>query len=295
MPSKTVGSRGIHGNGSRGLDRWMYPYRGTPQGRPWVAVAPQIALLAAGLMAYFAVRGLTRGAEATAVANARDLLDLQAMLGLDLEYGIQQWALDRPAAVRAANTAYVWGYWPPLLGALVYFWVCDRRQYTIVRDALILSGAAGLVVFAGYPVAPPRFLDGFVDTIAESRRGMFIAQPPGFVNKFAALPSFHTGWLALVGAATAPHVPERWRPFAWAPFTVMCAAVVITGNHYLVDIAAGVSLSLLGLRVATQIHDSAPAYDRLAIIDHGTMRVAHRPLHPALGISDEARSSDRRA
>ena len=278
MAPKTLGSSRIRAEGGRRLDSWMYPYRGAPPGRPWRCVAPQIALLAAGLMAYFAVRGLTRGSEAIAVANARDLLDLQASLRLDWEYGIQQWALERPATVRAANAAYVWGYWPPLLAALVYFWICDRRQYTILRDALILSGAAGLVVFASYPVAPPRFLDGFVDTIAESRRGMFIAQPPGFVNKFAALPSFHTGWLALVGAAVAPHVRPRWRSMAWAPFVVMCGAVVVTGNHFVVDIAAGVTFSMVALRVAHHIHDAAPVHAITATIDHGTMRFARRPV-----------------
>ena len=278
MAPKTLGSRRIRAEGGRRLDSWMYPYRGAPQGRPWLAVAPQIALLAAALMAYFAVRGLTRGSEALAIDNARDLLEIQASLRLDWEYGVQQWALDRPGAVRAANAAYVWGYWPPLLGALVYFWVCDRRQYTILRDALILSGAAGLVIFASYPVAPPRFLDGFVDTIAESRRGMFIAQPPGFVNKFAALPSFHTGWLALVAAAVAPHVPKRWRSLAWAPFIAMCASVVITGNHFVIDIVAGVSFSLVALRASQHIHDVAPAHLLATALDHGSMRWGRQPL-----------------
>lgn len=279
MTPNTLGSSRIRAEGGRRLDSWMYPYRGAPPGRPWRCVAPQIVLLGAALTAYFAVRGLTRGEEALAISNARDLLELQQSLRLDWEYGIQQWALERPAAVSAANAAYVWGYWPPLLGTLVYFWVCDRRQYTILRDALILSGAAGLVIFASYPVAPPRFLDGFVDTIAESRRGMFIAQPPGFVNKFAALPSFHTGWLALVGAAVAPHVPHRWRSMAWAPFVVMCGAVVITGNHFVVDIAAGVTFSLLGLRIARQIHAAAPSHDLVAVLDHGTMRWSRSPVH----------------
>ena len=278
MAPKTDGSRRIRAEGGRRLDSWMYPYRGAPPGRPWVSVAPQIALLAAALMAYFAVRGLTRGSETLALDNARDLLEIQASLRLDWEYGVQQWALDQPGVVRAANAAYVWGYWPPLLGALVYFWVCDRRQYTILRDALIISGAAGLVVFANYPVAPPRFLDGFVDTIAESRRGMFIAQPPGFVNKFAALPSFHTGWLALVGAAVASHIPDRRRSAAWLPFVIMCGAVVITGNHFVIDIVAGVSFSLVALRASQHIHDVAPAHLLATALDHGSMRWGRQPL-----------------
>ena len=50
MAPKTLGSSRIRAEGGRRLDSWMYPYRGAPPGRPWRCVAPQIALLAAGLM-----------------------------------------------------------------------------------------------------------------------------------------------------------------------------------------------------------------------------------------------------
>ena len=38
------------------------------------------------------------------------------------------------------------------------------------RNEIFLSGALGLLIFLVYPVAPPRFLDGFVDTIDAADR-----------------------------------------------------------------------------------------------------------------------------
>ena len=239
--------------GSR-LNHWLYPYHGSHERRPWQDLAPQVALIATAFIAYFMVRGLTKGAEDLAVTHALDLLTFEKSLGVDWESGAQQLIVDKPTWTKLFNTIYVWGYWPPLIGALAYFWARDRREFTVLRDVLFISGAVGLVVFAVYPVAPPRFLEGFTDTIADSRRGMFLAQPPGFVNKFAALPSFHVGWLALAGAVAYRHLAARWRLLAFAPMLAMSAAVVFTANHYLVDIVIGVTFSLAALALARRVH-----------------------------------------
>lgn len=243
------------GGGSR-LDTWLRPHLAHGH-RAWQLLAGQITLVGVGLLAYFAVRGLTRDAEERAMVHAAELLDFERSLGLDWEASAQSLVLDHPSWVAIWNAVYVYWYWPPLLGALVFLWLSDRRSFTILRDALFISGAVGLVIFAVYPVAPPRFLDGFTDTIAQSRRGMFIAQPPGFVNKFAALPSFHVGWLALAGVVVASRTPYRWQWLPYIPAIAMSAAVVFTGNHYIIDAVAGVVICLGGLAIARHIHDPA--------------------------------------
>jgi hypothetical protein len=71
--------------------------------------------------------------------------------------------------------------------------------------ALFISGALGLVVLAAFPVAPPRFLAGFTDTVRLARQD-HLAHPSAITNQHAAMPSFHVGWTVLAGAWLVPLV-----------------------------------------------------------------------------------------
>jgi len=100
-----------------------------------------------------------------------------------------------------------------------------------------------------FPLAPPRMLDGFVDTIHRSGQAS-IAHPAGLTNLYAAMPSFHVGWIVLTGVAAAPLAPKSLRWMLLLPGALMFAAVVATGNHYIVDGMCGIALALTALRVA---------------------------------------------
>ena len=233
---------------------WLQPHRGPDNARTWQGIGPQIGIITAALVLYYAVRGLSKSAESQAMANAQDLLSFERALSIDWEIGAQNLILDRPGWVAFFNWIYVWTYWPVLLGTLIFLWVKQRHRFTIFRDALMLSGAVGLVIFAVYPVAPPRFLDGFTDTVAQSSREHFFAHPSGLINEFAALPSFHVGWDALAAVMLAACLPRKYRPLAVIPPLLMSAAIVFTANHYVIDAVAGIGLSLAGLAVAQRIH-----------------------------------------
>ncbi len=248
--------RTLRAGGGNRLDNWLRPHEAGAT-RTSALVAGQLVLLAGALVAYFGVRGVTKGAVDQAHANAYDILAFEESMGIDWEHSAQQFMLDHPTWITIWNSIYVYWYWPPLIGALVFLWIHDRRHFTILRDALIISGAIGLVIFAIYPVAPPRFIDGFTDTIAQSRRGMFISQPPGFVNKYAAIPSFHVGWLALAGMVVAARTPVRWQWLPYVPAIAMAGAVVFTGNHYIVDAVIGVAVCSAGLAIARRAHETA--------------------------------------
>ena len=88
---------------------------------------------------------------------------------------------------------------------LLVLYLHRRPIYLRLRNAMFISGAAGLVVFATYPVAPPRLLDGgpFVDTVTTWSNSYRVLQPPSLVNKYAAVPSLHVGWNLLVGIKDA--------------------------------------------------------------------------------------------
>lgn len=239
---------------TRLVQDWLKPHLGNERTGSWRALLPQVGMIAGALLLYYVVRAFSKGSEVTAIANAHELLAFERAFGVDWELGAQELIIERPEWVSFFNWIYVWTYWPLLLGALLFLWVAHREDFTILRDALVVSGAVGLVIFAVYPVAPPRFLDGFTDTVAQASREHFIAHPSGFINEYAALPSFHLGWHALAAIMLARYLPTPWRFVLAVPPTLMAAAIVFTANHYVIDGVAGVGLSLAGLAVARRLH-----------------------------------------
>ena len=207
----------------------------------------QLSLIGVMFLFYLGVRGITQTSEDLAFANAYDILKFEAKLGIAWEQRAQQLLLDRSNLMSFFNWFYAWTYWPVLAGSLVVLWWRDRHRYLLFRDALIFSGAIGLLIFTFYPVAPPRFLDGFVDTVSATSRHV-IAHPSALINPFAALPSFHVGWHTLSALMIASMVSSKpLRVLIMTPSAIMAVTVVVTANHYIVDAALGLFLSICGL------------------------------------------------
>ena len=74
------------------------------------------------------------------------------------------------------------------------------------------------------------------------------------MNKYAALPSFHVGWNVLACVVlfrSVKSVPVRI--FAVASPLLMSIAVVLTGNHWVVDGFVGTALAMIGLYAAHRL------------------------------------------
>jgi membrane-associated phospholipid phosphatase len=85
-----------------------------------------------------------------------------------------------------------------------------------------------------------------VDTITEDSQAYRVLQPPAFVNQYAAMPSLHSGWNLLVGMAiVAASTSVLLRVFGYVMPVLMGLSVVVTANHYILDVVAGVTLVLL--------------------------------------------------
>ena len=222
--------------------------------RSWRNFPGQVLIVTVAALIYFGVRMITKGAEVAAFKNAYDLLTFESTLGLDLEAWSQSAVLDYHWVVTFFNWVYIWLHWPVIIGALLLLYHYNRRRYTLMRNAMIISGALGLLFFAFFPVAPPRFFDGFTDTVTELSTSYKYLQPPSVVNKYAALPSFHVGWNVLAGVVlfrSTRSVPVR--VFAVASPVLMSVAVVLTGNHWVIDGFVGIALAMIGLYVAHRL------------------------------------------
>ena len=219
----------------------------------------ELALVALGFLAYFLVRGAVVDRAPDALANSRAIVALQASLGVWVEPRIQALAMTMQPLVRGMNFVYFWLDFPLIVAlGLLLFWK-GREHYTLLRDALLISGGMALACYYTFPVAPPRYLleYGFVDTLARYDNLSYQAQSmKPFVNPYAAVPSLHVGWAALVGA-TAFHASRQWwlRGAGVALVALQAAAVVVTGNHFLFDSVVGLMVCApawwLALRLQT--------------------------------------------
>jgi membrane-associated phospholipid phosphatase len=215
-------------------------------------VLTQAVLVGSAVFVYFGVRGLTEGSRGVAERNGREIVDLEHALGIDIEDAVNGPFADPGALQTLANWVYIWGHWPVIIGTML--WLAFRHGHVLLRlrDAMVVSGAMGMVIMATYPVAPPRLAGlGLVDTVTETSTSYRVLQPPGFTNQYAAMPSLHAGWDLLVGISIVTAATSvALRLFGYLMPGLMAASVVVTANHYVLDVVVGVVLVLIGHRAA---------------------------------------------
>ncbi len=218
-----------------------------------IDTARQVAIVAAGLLIYFGVRHFTEGSEITALRHARDVYDVERALGIAHESAIQDSVEDSVCAYRLLNWTYIWWHWPVILLSAVWLLLWHRPVFYRYRNAMLISGGIGLLIFATYPVAPPRLVPGLglIDTVTEHAEAYRVLQPQAFTNQFAAMPSLHFGWNLLMGVAIARTGRGWLRVTGVLMPLAMLIAVIATANHFILDAIAGAALAMLGLMLAT--------------------------------------------
>ena len=210
--------------------------------------------MAFGFLCYFLVRGAVVDRTGEALANARTILAAQKSAGLLFEPALNAWALAAEWRGDFFNTVYFWLDFPLIIAVGLLLFVRSRFHYTLLRDAILISGALALIMYATYPVAPPRFLPewGFVDTLEKYANLSYQAQSLApFVNPYAAVPSLHVGWAVILAfvvfmASTNPLV----RTGVLAVLALQTVAVIATANHYLFDALIGGLVCVVALFIA---------------------------------------------
>jgi len=212
----------------------------------WMLGQAGVVLL--GVFVYFRIRGLTETSPGVAHEHAQDVVAIEESLGIAWEDELQALVAPSEALQTFANWIYIWGHWPVIVVTMSWLVWRNREVFLRLRDAMLISGLLGMLVFVTYPVAPPRLAAlGLVDTVTESSDAYRVLQPPAFVNQYAAMPSLHSGWDLLVGISiVAAASTVTLKLVGYAMPMLMAFAVVATANHFLLDVVAGVSLVLVG-------------------------------------------------
>lgn len=216
----------------------------------------QILLFAVALAAYQAVRGLTVGDAAEAASNALEVIRLQDSLGIAVEPAVQGWALARAGAAELLSAAYIALHLPVTAALFVWLWLRRRAAYAPLRNVFLAANAMALVVYAAFPVAPPRLVvasglrDVLLSSVGVDLRGGALS---ALFNPYAAVPSMHVAYAILVGVAVWLLADGHLLRIAVALYpALILLAVVATGNHYVLDAVAGAAM-LVGGALAVRL------------------------------------------
>lgn len=228
------------------------PSRAAPwygPGGPLRAFLGELLLVGLLLGVYQLVRHLAGGHPQVATRHADLVWSVERILRLPDEADVQRWGLQWPHTARLANLYYVAMHFPGTALAMVWLWRRYRAGYLRMRTELVLLTAAGLILHVLFPLAPPRLVGSFgvVDTMLSVGPSAYPPGTDGFANQFAAMPSLHVGWAALVAVAVIRVAGSRWRWLVLLHPALTTVVVVLTANHYWLD--GLVATAVLGLAV----------------------------------------------
>jgi len=199
-------------------------------------VVREAVLLATLFLVYSAGRQIAARHTGSAFGHAHEVLSFQNWLHLPNEATIQHWALQFPHLVEGANLYYASVHAPLTAAVLLWLSIWRPKAYSHVRWTMVSLTGLALIGHIAFPLAPPRMMPGFVDT--GLRFGQSVYGPEhtgGPANQFAAMPSLHVGWAALIALSMILITRSRWR-WLWLLHPIITFGVVVmTGNHYWLD------------------------------------------------------------
>lgn len=191
-----------------------------------------------------ATGGSNSAGRARAEEHGQQILDLERLLHMDIEYAVNH-AVVRIGWLRDFFDFYYTSFHfiVPLTVLGLLYW---RRpvDYRWARSALGFTTLLALVGFWLYPLAPPRLMPdlGIIDTV----HGVQDFSEPDYgtlthlTNQYAAMPSLHFGWSLWCGVVIAIIAPKLWTKVLGLLHPLLtAAAIVATGNHWILDAAGG--------------------------------------------------------
>ena len=205
------------------------------------------------LAAYQVARGVADRDPTRAFANGWRVIDVEQRLAGLGELTLQGWT----QSSRVLETLVSWTYWNSefTVVGLALLWVYFRRNEAFLRfrNTILLANVLGLFGYVFLPTAPPRLFTsmGFTDTLSQFgglNHGSGLVELAS--NPYAAMPSLHAADALIAGVILASVVRRPvWKAVwllwpAWVWFAVMA-----TGNHFWLDVLAGIVLALIALAI----------------------------------------------
>jgi diacylglycerol O-acyltransferase len=256
--------------------------RASPPPRRRPAVAGELALVAFLLFGYDRVAGLANVRVATGVRTAEYVLAIERYVHLDVELALNRALAAHHRLGQVLSVYYYFAHATVTFGVLLVPYLSCDPGYRRARRTLVAVNGIALAVFVVLPVAPPRLLPGagFVDVVAGSGTwGAWEAETSTLgqhANQYAAMPSLHVAWATWVLLAVcSAHASPQVRGLAVLHLSGTIAVVLVTGNHYVLDVAVGAVLATVSWAASAPWRELVPAVP-------GRPAPAPGPVEPAL-------------
>jgi membrane-associated phospholipid phosphatase len=222
--------------------------------RGWAHLGLQVAIWFGFLGAYQLARGFADRNPARAFSNGLRVITWEQTHAHRLiELGVQQFA----SSSRLLEAAVSWTYWNSeftVIGlTLLYVYLRRHKSFARFRNTILLANALGLIGYVLVPTAPPRMFPGagFTDTLGSIgglNHGSGLVQLAA--NPYAAMPSLHAADALIVGITLAFVCRHKLAKLAWALWPAwVWFSVIATGNHFWLDVVAGVAVAILALAI----------------------------------------------
>jgi hypothetical protein len=242
----------------------------------------ELLLIRVTYAAYQQVRLAATGSRGAAEEHGGQILALEEALFVDVEHWANHTVLEIDWLRAFFDFYYASFHFVIPLAVLGVLYVRRPVAYRWARSSLGFATVLALLGFWLYPLAPPRLMPrlGIIDTVHGAQD---FSQPDygtltALTNQYAAMPSLHFGWSLWCGLVIALLAPRRWmKALALLHPSFTLVAIVVTGNHWVLDavggaavVGAGLGLTYLlqGSRVRTVTEaaetggDQEPAEDR---------------------------------
>lgn len=213
----------------------------------------ELAVVAFLVWIYDWLQNLAPLRKGLALRHAVALLSFEQRHGLAVEKPLDHWLVGHPLLAEVASNFYDNAIFVVTLGLVAWAWWSRPDLYRPLRNYLVVANLVGFAVFWAYPLAPPRMLAGFVDVVGKYPGiGGWHNELVSHADQLAAMPSLHMAWAvwsALVVWRLWGQGPAR-RAVAWlaALYPLVTAwDVLATGNHFLLDVAAGLGTTVVSV------------------------------------------------
>jgi len=212
----------------------------------------ELTILLSGFMLYRFVRLVVKDEIDRAFVNSKTIVDWERALGIFNEVHLQSTIVGSDPVVWSLNRYYFFAHFIASAAFLTWLYVRHFDHYGRVRRVMFGVTFVALAVHVLFPLAPPRWFPdmGFVDTLQTYGPKIYDSETiTNTANQIAAMPSLHVAW-ALIGAwAVVKASTSQWRWIAIAHPVIMTAAVVLTANHWWLDVFAATALVVIVIAV----------------------------------------------
>jgi len=216
--------------------------------RGWAHLALQFVIWMGFYVVYQIARGAADRSVAHAFQNGEWVLRTESQIGALFEPAVQR-VVDT-SSIMVTLTSYTYWLSQFAVVGITLLWVYFRHheRFAGFRNWLIVANLIGLLGYVFMPTAPPRMFPewGFVDTLAQYSSVNHSSGLIAFAaNPYAAMPSLHAMDALIVGVVMFGLVRSRVAKVLWLAWPIWVSfAVISTGNHYWLDVAAGFLIAI---------------------------------------------------